>query len=147
MVAPAGLDEAVRALTGGPPSEGGAALEFARQAVQRLRDVLRQDGQACRLETCLDGSRLWAAARPDAGGKAQLRVAGALHGAADLGTAVVVLDPDRPPAPEQVADWLRWAWQQTDVARVRLVRPAAADRQLTVPWPEERGERADMTRS
>ena len=27
-----------------------------------------------------------------------------------------------------------------DVARVRLVRPAAADRQLTVPWPEERAK-------
>jgi hypothetical protein len=159
VVAPVGLDDAVAALTGRPPSDGGAALEFARQAVQRLRDVLRQDGQACRLETCLDGSRLWAAgARPDEGndpapvllpgdGKAQLRAAGALHGAADLGTAVGRLDPVRPPAAEQVADWLRWAWQHTDVTRVRLVRPAAAARQLTVPWPEERGERADMTRS
>jgi hypothetical protein len=164
VVAPVGLDAAVGALAGGPPSEGGAALEFARQVVQRLRDVLRQDGQACRLETCLDGSRLSAighrpsavgqtgngsgsssgreptaeSRQPIGDGKAQLRLAGALHGAADLGTAVVVLDPARPPAPEQVADWLRWAWQQTDVARVRLARPAAADRQLTVPWPEER---------
>jgi hypothetical protein len=142
VVAPVGLDAAVAALTGGSPWEGGASLEFARQVVQRLGDVLRQDGQACRLETCLDGSRLAPAAPAD--GKAQLRAAGALHAAADLGTAVVVLDPGSPPAPEQVADWLRWAWQHTDLARVRLVRPAAADRQLTVPWPEER---ADMTGS
>ena len=140
VVAPVGLDAAVAALTGHPSPEGGAALEFARQVVQRLREVLRQDGQACRLETCLDGSRLSPAGRLPGDGKAQLRAAGALHGGADLGTAVVVLDPGRPPAPEQVADWLRWAWQQTDVARVRLVRPAAADRQLTVPWPEERAK-------
>jgi hypothetical protein len=149
VVAPVGLDDAVRVLTGRSPGEGGPALEFARQVVQRLRDVLRQEGEACRLETCLDGSRfgggLSGAAPTD--GKAQLRVAGALHGAADLGTAVVMLDPGRPPAPEQVADWLRWVWQQTDIARLRLIRPAAAARQLTVPWPEERGERADTTRS
>jgi hypothetical protein len=155
VVAPVGLDAAVRALTGRFPSEGGAALEFARQVVQRLRDVLRHDGQACRLETCLDGSRLSAidsppedetgpASAPPADGKVQLRAAGALHGAAELGTAVVLLDPARPPAAEQAADWLRWAWQQTDVARVLLVRPAAAARQLTVPWPEER---AEVTRS
>ena len=47
----------------------------------------------------------------------------------------------------EVADWLRWAWHHTDVARVRLVRPAVAARQLTVPWPEERGESADTARS
>jgi hypothetical protein len=155
VVAPVGLDDAVAALTGRSPSDGGAALEFARQAVQRLRDVLRQDGQACRLETCLDGSRLWAAGSrsgegndpvpaPPGDGKAQLRTAGALHGAAEFGTAVVRLDPVRPPAAEQAADWLRWAWQHTDITRVCLVRPAATARQLTVPWPEER---ADMTRS
>ncbi len=150
VVAPVGLDPAVRLLLGRSPWEDKAALDLARQAVARLADVLRQDGQAYRLETCLDGSSLlvegWG---PDgngeepvwpgacAEGKAQLRAAAALHAAADLGTQVLLLDPERLPAPAQVAEWLRWTWTQADVVRLRLVRLTAAAEQLTVPWPEE----------
>jgi hypothetical protein len=32
---------------------------------------------------------------------------------------------------EQAADWLRAAWQQTEVVRLRLVRAGPAHRQLT----------------
>jgi hypothetical protein len=147
MVAPVGLESVCRALTGKGPCDG-KAPEFARQVVQRLRDVLREDGRACLIDTALDapdgftfaadsgessavaGVTPWDAAAPV---KAQLRAAGALHAAAEGGTAAVLLAEERPPAPEQVAEWLRWAWQQTDVGRVSFVRPAPARRQLTLP--------------
>ena len=64
--------------------------------------------------------------------KAQLRAAGALHAAAEGGTAAVLLDAERPPSAEQVVEWLRGAWAGTDVGRVCFVRPAAAHRQLTL---------------
>jgi hypothetical protein len=138
VVAPAGLEDAVRLLLGRDPGAGGPALGFARQVVQRLRDVLRAEGGSCRLETCVD--RGWPELEaepvpggPVADGKSQLRAA------ADLGTAAVLLDGEDPPTAEQAADWLRWAWQHTDLARLRLVRLAGAPRQLTVPWPDDSG--------
>ena len=53
MVAPVGLESAVRSLTGKGLCDG-KATDFARQVVQRLRDVLREDGRACLLDACLD---------------------------------------------------------------------------------------------
>jgi hypothetical protein len=44
-----------------------------------------------------------------------------------------LLDGERPPSAEQVVEWLRFAWSQTDVGRVCFVRPAPAHRQLTLP--------------
>jgi hypothetical protein len=150
VAAPVGLDAAVEALLGRSPWDGGPALEYARQVLEALRDVLRQDSRSCGLDTCLDGSTLSSSTpRPEEDaavtpgppamdGRSQLRTVGALHTAVELGTTVVLLDPERWPAPEQVVEWLRWAWQHTDVTRVRLVRRALPGRQLTVPWPEER---------
>src|SRR6202011_578503 len=53
VVAPVGLDVVVQRLTGHGLSSGG--LDFAKQIVQTLRDVLRHDGGLTRLATCLDG--------------------------------------------------------------------------------------------
>ncbi len=150
MIAPLGLETAVRALTG----EGlcyGKAPEFARQIVQRLREVLSEDGRACLLDTCLDtpagfeletsqrdepslvaGLTAWDAAAPV---NSQLRAAGSLHAGAGGGTAAVLVSPERTPDAEQLAEWLRGAWGQTDVGRVCFVRPAPAHRQLTLPPP------------
>src|SRR5262249_34497514 len=55
VVAPVGLDRVVETFTGRGLTAGGTSLDFGRQVVQRLRDVLRQDGRASHLETCLDG--------------------------------------------------------------------------------------------
>jgi hypothetical protein len=151
VVAPVGLESVVQMLTGRGLCSGGPALELGRQIVQRLRDVLHQDGQACRLQTCVDAPPSVAGDAPGADNcmgltpcdgaasiKSQLRAAGAMHAVAEHGTAVVQLEPGEPPTAEQVVQWLRWAWQQTDVVRVRLVRPAIEPQQLTVPWPEEK---------
>jgi hypothetical protein len=147
VAVPVGLDQAVAALTGQGVCAGDAALGLARQTVRRLREVLRQDGLARNLETCLDGppgpalagdgDRLgltpWDGAAPP---REQLRAAGELHAAAGAGTAVLHLPPGPTPGPEQLADWLRWAWGRTDVVRLRVVRGPGQAQQLTVPWPE-----------
>src|SRR5439155_17056593 len=128
---------------------GGNAPDFGRRVLQRLREVLRQDGRACHLETCLDGPfgfRLgeepagpWPAAEHAAGltpwdGAApvrnQLRSGGQLHAAAEGGTLALFFPDEQAPAAEEVADWLRTAWHQGAV-RVRLVRDALTHRQLT----------------
>src|SRR5262249_28582383 len=137
-----GLGGAVRLLTGKGLCDG-KAPEFGRQVVQRLRDVLRADGRACLIDTCLDAPAGFTFGTADVAGvtpwdtaapvKAQLRAAGALHAVADGGTVAVLLPEDRPPTAEQVADWLRLAWSQTDVGRLCLVRSAPPHRQLTLP--------------
>ncbi len=138
VVAPLGLDEVVKAFVGRGLAQGGEALDFGKQVVQRMRDVLRQDGLATRMDTCVDGPfdfRLgetvagltpWEETAP---AKAQLRAAGALHGAAEHGTAALFL-PEGTTA-EMVEEWLRGAWRQTDAVRVRLVRPERRQGELT----------------
>lgn len=140
VAAPIGLDRVARGFHGQGMAAGGASLEFGRRVAQRLREVLRQDGRACLLDARLDGPadfRLpddleqpgpgedarrvagltaWDAAAP---ARNQLRSAGALH-ASEAGTAALLVPRDS--APEELAEWLRWAWNKTDVVRVRLVR-------------------------
>ncbi|HXG08836.1 MAG TPA: ATP cone domain-containing protein [Gemmataceae bacterium] len=173
VAAPVGLEAVARLFTGRGLCEGKPAVDFTRQTVQRLREVLRQDGRACLLETCLDAPPLHFRldpANPDsiedvapgqegsavgeqnfpaeqaanlgawdtvAEVKAQLRAAGALHAAAETGTAAVFLPTE--PTAEQVADWLRWAWQHTDIARLRFLRLAPAPQQLTLKIGEGNG--------
>lgn len=146
LVAPVGLDCVVHSFVKKGLSSGGAAVDFARQIVQRLRDVLRQDGRNVHLDTCLDGpfsfhlSDDWPLAENVAGLTAwdataslknQLRAAGILHGIAEQGTLALFLPQDGTLSPEQIADWLHTAWQQTDVVRLRLIRGTSAARQLT----------------
>jgi hypothetical protein len=137
VVAPVGLDAVVTAFTGGGLCSGKESLDFGKQIVQTLRDVLRQDGGACRLGTCLDGPddfRLgdgtptigqaagltgWDATAPP---KHQLRAASALHAIAEGGTAALILPEGARPTAETVADYLRSAWKQTDLNRIRLLR-------------------------
>lgn len=151
LVATVGLDCVVQSFVNKGLSAGGAALDFGRQIVQRLRDVLRQDGRNAHLDTCLDGPfgfRLgdtaetrgeWPVAEDAAGlaswdasasVKGQLRSAGVLHGIAEHGTLALFLPDDETPSPEQAIEWLHIAWQQTDVVRLRLARDAFSARQL-----------------
>jgi ATP cone domain len=136
VVAPVGLDAVVQRFTGRGLSSGGAPLEFGKQIVQTLRDVLRRDGGLTRLATCLDGPddfRLAGDGSPAAqvAGltpwdgvaqvKNQLRAAGALHALAEGGTAALFLPEEPRPTAEVVADWLRMAWKQSEVMRLRLM--------------------------
>jgi hypothetical protein len=143
VVAPVGLDQAVSLLLGQPVTPVGPSLDFARQVIQRLRAVLDLDGQACHIDACLDGFWLSAAdTRPATGdqgsvplldGLSQLQVAAALQDAADLGSAALIVTDGPRPGAEQIADWLRWAWKQTNLTRLRIVRTTRSSQQLTFP--------------
>jgi hypothetical protein len=144
MATPLGLDHVVRTFGERGLCAGGQSLDLGRQVALRLRDVLRQDGRSAQMDTCLDGPFSFRLADapadgaesvagltpwgPDASPKAQLRAGGALHAVAEHGTLALFLPPDEVADPEPVADWLRGAWQQTDLVRLRLLRPAATQR-------------------
>jgi hypothetical protein len=153
---PVGLEAVSHRLAGRGLCGDGPGLEFARSVVQRLRQVLEQDGRTSHLEACLESAAAFtlaspgdpgrAAGAPDAAGltawdpgapaRAQVHAAGHLHAAAQAGTAAVLLAPGRPPSAAEVVDLLRHAWQRTDVARLRFLRAVPAPRQLVAPWEE-----------
>ena len=153
---PVGLEAVAQILLGRGLCSGGSAPDFARQIVQRLQNVLQADGQACVLETCVDsnlefpsdtrfaddsgpeflmrevpGLTAWDSA---ATAKSQLRAAGVMHAVAQAGTATVLLPEDDLPAPEEVVELLQYAWKQTEVVRLRLVRMVRGGRQAAVSW-------------
>lgn len=156
VVAPLGLEAVTRRFLGRSLAET-AGVEFARRVVQRLRAVLRADGAAHHLDTCLDApasfrldepARLgillsldkvpgvtgWDATPP---ARQQLRSAGQLHAIAERGTAAVLIPAEHPVTADEIADLLRHAWQKTEVVRVRFVRLPPAAKQLTAPWDVE----------
>ena len=63
--------------------------------------------------------------------KSQLRSAGVLHSVAEHGTVALFLPEEHTLSPEEFADWLHTAWQQTDVVRLRLIRGGIPGRQLS----------------
>jgi hypothetical protein len=148
LVAPVGLDSVVHAFTGMGLCAGGTALDFGRQIVQRLRDVLRQDGRAALLETCVDGPFAFRLPEEAAGPsaektagltpwessaaiKSQVRAGGALHAVAERGTLALFLPDGQATQAEQAAEWLQSAWQHAEVMRLRLVHGPAGHQQLT----------------
>jgi hypothetical protein len=146
LVAPVGLESVVQSFVKKGLSSGGAALEFGRQIVSRLRDVLRQDGRNVHLDTCIDGpfSFHLDTERPsveNAAGltawdttatlKSQLRAAGVLHGVAEHGTLALILPQEDPLTPEQLADCLNAARQHSDVVRIRLLQGLHASERAT----------------
>ena len=55
LVIPIGLEESVRRLTGCSLVEGNPGLELGRQVIERLREVLQQEGRRANLDSCIDG--------------------------------------------------------------------------------------------
>jgi hypothetical protein len=137
VVIPEGLDEVVKMITGNGLIAGGASLDFGRQILTRLRDVLRQDGRLAALEACLDfpyeaifdtgvepadstTGRLLHRKSPSV--RELLHSAGVLHAAAEGGT-LSLWTPDGPAdvAARAAIDQLQQAWQQSEVVRVGFV--------------------------
>jgi hypothetical protein len=150
LVVPVGLEGAVQGLLGRTLCAGEAALEFGRAILRRLKEILRAEGRTSALETCLD-SPVWeteTAGMAGAAGvtccdetaavRAQLHAIGELHAAAEGGTGVAFLPAEPLPSPEEVADWLHWAWEETTVVRLRLGHALPSPRQLTFAVPETR---------
>lgn len=158
VVIPIGLEAVVREFLGRGLTTGGAALDFARQIVRRLREVLDQDGRTSHLEASLDsapgvflesgwldaldsvpieqvaGLTPWdAAAAP----KQQLKAAGALHAIVERGTASILIPVNRPFTTEEAVDLLRQARHQAEVTRLRFQRLAQPRQQLTAPWEDK----------
>jgi hypothetical protein len=137
VVTPVGLDEVVHRFTNWGMSNGAEALDLGKRIVLRLREVLRRDARAAQMDACLDGpaSFGWNAlpeGREAVAGltpwdsaatvRSQLRAGGVLHGLAEQGTLALRVPGAEAVAPEQVVEWLRSAWRQTDVVRLRLLR-------------------------
>jgi hypothetical protein len=127
VVEPVGLEEVARTFTGSGLVAGGAGLEFGRQVVVRLRDVLRHDGRQTLMETCVDGPGSLTLSRDGepATVRDQLRAAGKLHAAAGGGTLTLPLPDENRSDPVAVAECLRLAWQRSEVVRLRFVRQSA----------------------
>ena len=148
LVVPIGLDAAVQTVLGRTLCSGGEALELGRAILRRLKEILRQEGRASALETCLDSPTAGTDHQPLAAApgvtcwdeaaavRAQLHTLGELHTAAEGGSGIVFLPADPLPAAEQVADWLARTWSETDVVRLRLLHALPSHRQLTFPVSE-----------
>jgi hypothetical protein len=115
-------------------------LELGKRIVERLRQVLHQDGLASRLHVQIDSPLEKLEASTDAVGltswdatataKNQIKAAGALHAVAGSGTATVFPPEGEAASADQILDWLRCAWEQTEVVRLRCAPSALAGRQL-----------------
>jgi hypothetical protein len=136
LVAPLGLDEAVRRLHGDGLCASEEALAFGCEAVRTLHALLRDEGRASALETCIDASG--DGTDPAAPVKTQLSALGELHAAGEGGPGTAFLPAEPAPTADEVTDWLRWAWRETDAERLRLVRTVPAARQLTFAVSEGR---------
>ena len=51
-----------------------------------------------------------------------------------MGTANVLVPETQPVSPDDIVEKLRYAWQQTEVVRVRFVEGAHPEKQMTAPW-------------
>jgi hypothetical protein len=160
VVVPVGLEAVVRALAGQGSCAGADGLKLAKQVLASLSASLRQAGLAANLETCVDGAcwsaqaaaggfsaerssagaegslpRLAAVAGPVAWDPAasatvQVQATGGLHAAAGAGTCALLVRHDQSPAVDDLADLLHFAWQRTELVRLRLVHLPHQQQQL-----------------
>jgi hypothetical protein len=130
MVSPLGLDDTVLRLTGERPCDGDEGRSVACAILARLAAVLAAEGRRIGLDTSLDAT-IELRREP---AKPHLATIGELHAAAGCG-ACVMAPSDPAPTPRQLADWLGWAWKNTEVQRVRfLVARHDDERQLPLAF-------------
>jgi hypothetical protein len=142
VAAPVGLETTVRTLSGAGLCEPDG-LALGKRIVERLSQVLHKDGLASRLLVQIDAPPLngletstgavgltsWDAT---ATAKNQIKAAGVLHSVAGSGTATLIAPGDEAPSADQIVDWLRWTWAQSDVVRLCCTTAAPMVRQLTL---------------
>jgi hypothetical protein len=159
---PIGLPAVTRTVVGQDICSSHAGIDFAKRVVEQLRNVLHADGQTYQLETRLGSGfehRFWedlndhedgiASSTSDATAgvvaglttwdstapaKNQIKVAGALHGISESGTAAVLFPKEALLTSEMLAALLRQAWENTSIVRLQFVRSQAPERQMTAPW-------------
>jgi hypothetical protein len=154
IIVPVGLEAVVQGLLGHGICDGERRIKLARQIVQRLEEVLREDDRLGRIEACVDSCRdllVGSAAELLDGSESthaagltawdvqatprdQIKAAGSLHALVRRGTAAALISPEQVLTVEEVVDLLRYAWKQTELVRLRLVRIGRTQRQLEAPW-------------
>lgn len=132
VVAPVGLEEVARQLTGERPCVNQQALDFARQAISVLISHLHKEGRAANVEVCLDGG--WIAAPnldgvscatargvtfwdEQADARSHLRAAATLHSVSG-GTATIILSPEKTASLEDISRLIQFACTRTDITRL-----------------------------
>jgi hypothetical protein len=140
VVTPVGLDEVVHLFSEWGLCNGGESLEFGKQIVRRLLDVLHKDGRSAQMDACLDGPTNFGLAgaparREDVAGltpwdaaapvRSQVRAAGVLHGLAEQGTLALFVPRDGSVESAELIDCLRGALQ-TDVVRLHVLQASGA---------------------
>jgi hypothetical protein len=137
MVAPLGLDTAVRKLTGAGLCDAKEALEAGRKIVHQLHEVLVAEGRRRLVDCVLDTPDGMIGSQELAGfalvpPRQQLRAAGRLHGVTGTGTAVLGLESRT--SVDELVELLNFAWRETEVARLRVEvhRRLAAELQPTL---------------
>jgi hypothetical protein len=129
MVAPIGLDQAVRALTGSGINEGKANLDLARRMAQTLHDVLAQEGQRRLVDCVVDITESLFDGEGQSASRQQLQAAGRLHLIAGSGTATVALGDDERVNVDQVVRLLEFTFRQTEISRLILKPRPTPERQ------------------
>lgn len=135
VIVPVGLNATARLVHGQSMAEDATSLDFGRQVVQELADVLKRECASRQLESCVDSpSPGWEA--PDEAGltagnegaplRQQLQASGTLHAVVRAGTACLRLPAERRLTADELVDLLRYAWQHTEVVRLRVERTPAA---------------------
>jgi hypothetical protein len=126
VVAPLGLEETVRSLTGLDLCEHKTSLDVGRRIVQKLHEALSTEGKLRLIDGVLDaadhcplpaGLTTWNKSAP---AREQLRASGRLHTVSGTGTAVVLLREEERTNPDELVRLLEYAWEQTAVAKVRF---------------------------
>jgi hypothetical protein len=129
MVAPNGLETAVRRLTGSGLSDSKVSLDVGRRLLQHLDDVLEVEGRRRLVDSVVEVSEQCLAAEAEQ----QLRALGRLHAVSGTGTAMVLLPEDEKMTAEHVVQLLRHTWQSTEVARLQFTPRSPTEQQLTLP--------------
>jgi ATP cone domain len=132
VVAPLGLDEAVRSLTGESLAHSPLALDFALRILHTLKATLHEAGRSILLDLRLDGPALSPADWTLAQAK-QLEIAGKLHARAGAGAMTLLLGDENQADADALAEMLQWAWTATSVVRVQLQRAGSTLQQGELP--------------
>jgi hypothetical protein len=129
VVVPLGLEAAVRHIMSKPVSDGGDGTSFAAAIVECMHDALIREPPR-NMDAALDemppvdelsSTAALSPSDPDSPPRQQIKAAGALHRIAGAGTAVIRVPEESAHTVEDIASWIRQAWHQTEVHRIRFV--------------------------
>ncbi len=134
VIAPLGLDQVVRTLTGERLSRSPLSLDFAERILRTLRTTLDDASEAANVQLRIDSPPALAGSELSANEESlpiekQLAVAGKLHAAAGGGTAVLLLEAEREPDWEKLVGQLSTAWETAEIRRIVIRRSVNAVKQ------------------